>query len=253
MMKRIAVLGATLFAVTGFAASTVEMDQEKYFTIDSVELSEIVQGKEMFVDRQPVPAPTEVPGPIQPPTGTIDPPTGGGIDLGTIISLGEKIWAIIEKNKPVVTQNYGAVSAVPAGIKTWEELIGWSEPVVRLYKLSYVNKFKQHVVDFNFRVNYTYNGNYNGKGRYLSRVEIDPQALNVMWGYTFNANGEALNITNVGSKSDPLAAMEIRLNWSVDTVIKHMQQSVRFYVRGDGLFKNLSDGNTQPNIQLISL
>lgn len=256
MKMRIAVLGAMLFTVAVMtvsvgssnlsAAPTSQIDQEGYFTIQNVELYEIVDGKEMFVDRQPFATPSEVPpGPINPTPGpvVVTPPTGE-IDLGTIISLGEKIWSIIEKNKPVVTQNYSAVSAVPQGIKTWEELQGWSEPVIRLYKLAYTNKFNQHVVDFNFRVAYTFGGNYDGKGKYLSRVEIDPSILNVMWGYKFNASGEALNIVNVGTKDAPMAAMEIRLNWSVDTVLKHMQQSVRFYIRGDGLFKNLSDGNT---------
>lgn len=253
MKMRIAALGAMLFTVGFFcvgssnlsAAPTIRGGDEDYLTIENVELYEIVQGKETFIGRQPFATPSDVPGPINPSPvpGTVTVPTGG-IDLGTIISLGEKIWAIIEKNKPVVTQNYSAVSAVPQGIKTWEELLDWSEPVIRMYKLAYTNKFKQHVVDFNFRVAYTFNGSYNGKGKYLSRVEIDPSILNVMWGYKFNASGEALNITNVGTKDAPLAAMEIRLNWSVDTVLKHMQESVRFYIRGDGLFKDLSDGNT---------
>ncbi len=264
MNKRIAVLGATLFAVgvlavsvgsTNLSAATAsKLDVEKYLTVDHVELYEVVQGKAMFVDRQPFAEPTgvPVPGPINPKGTTIPTIPGsttGGIDLGQIIALGEKIWAIIEKNKPVVVQNYTAVSAVPAGIKTWEELGEWSEPAVRLYKLSYVNKFNMHVVDFNFRVAYTYNGNYDGKGKYLSRVEIDPAVLNVAWGYKFNASGEALNIVNAGTKDAPMAAMEIRLNWSVDTVLKHMQESVRFYMRGDGLFKNLSDGNQTPSVK----
>jgi hypothetical protein len=111
-----------------------------------------------------------------------------------------------------------------------------------MFKLEYKNVYKMKVVEFNFRVAYTANGTYNGVGKYLSRVEIDPSILNVAWGYKFNAAGEALNITNVGTKEAPMAAMEIRLNWSVDTVLRHMQQSVRFYIRGDGLFKNISDG-----------
>jgi len=257
MKMRIAVLGAMLFTVVSMsvsnlsASSTSEIDAENYLTIDEVELYEMVDGHAVLVDRQPIVEPTLVPQSVptaSPTPGTQLPPTGG-IDLGQVIALGEKIWAIIEKNKPVVTQNYSAVSAVPAGIKTWEELTGWSEPVIRVYKLSYVNKFKQHVVDFDFRVAYTYNGGYEGKGKYLSRVEIDPSILNVMWGYKFNASGEALNIVNVGTKEAPIAAMEIRLNWSVDTVIKHMQQSVRFYIRGDGLFKNISDGTTAPSVK----
>lgn len=185
-----------------------------------------------------------MPDPAPSPSGTVQVPApAGGIDLGQIIAIGEKIWSIIEANRPVVVQNYAAVSAVPQGIRSWEELNGWSEPTIRMYKLAYKNLYKMKVVEFNFRVAYTYNGSVGGRGKYLSRVEIDPAILNVAWGYKFNASGEALNITNVGTPESPMAAMEIRLNWSVDSVMRHMQESVRFYIRGDGLFKNLSDGS----------
>src|SRR5690606_26002003 len=257
MNMRIAVLGAGLFTIATFGAASLnaspfsiasEGDLEKYLTLDSVELYEIsADGYESFVDRQPMPAPTVIPDrypkkddpkPDSPKPDTSKPdrkpdapripiPTDGKIDLGTIISIGEKIWAIIEKNKPVVVQNYTAVSAVPQGVKNWDELEGWSEPSVRTYKLVYTNKFKQNVVEFTYRVAYTYGGSYNGKGKYLSRVEIDHSLLNVAWGYKFSAGGEALNITNAGSKENPMAAMEIRLNWAVDTVLKHSDESVR--------------------------
>jgi hypothetical protein len=245
MKLRIAVLGAMLFTVASITTSSLKaspmqiFDIENYLTLDSVSLYEVTDGGEMLVSRQPVPAPTLVPS-----SSDAKPiPTGGGGGIGDIITIGERIWRIIEKNKPVVKQKYGAISAVPSGVKAWDELEGWSEPVIKTFKLLYTNKFNQNVVEFTYRVAYTYGGSYQGKGKYLSRVEIDHSMLNVAWGYKFTAGGEAMNVTNVGTKDEPLAAMEVRLDWGVDTVIKHMDQSVRYYVRGDGLLKDITDGN----------
>jgi hypothetical protein len=230
------------------AAPTSQLDLEKYFTIDRVELYQVVDGREVYLG-EPDPAPTlvptgdkggPVPGPTTKPGGTV--PTGGLGDLGTIITIGEKIWQIIEKNRPVVTQNYATVSAVPAGIKTWDELGGWSETVTRTFKIVYTNLYRQKVAEFEYRVAYSFGGNYEGKGKYLSQVTIEPKILNVGWGYKFNANGVVANVKNVGTKDAPVASMDLVMNWSVDSVMKHMQESVRFQLNGDGLFKDLSSG-----------
>jgi hypothetical protein len=260
MNKRIAVLGATLFTVfavgsTGLMAHSV--DTEKYLTTTGVELYEIIDGRETLIDRHdlsdasaiapkatkkiswPIGKKKEEPKPAPSPTPQIPG------KLGTIITIGEKIWAIIEKNRPVVTGTYASISALPAGVKSWTELQGWSEPTIRLYKLVYTNVYKMKVVEFEYRVAYTTGGNLKGKGQYLSRVEVEPKLLNVLWGYKFDANGAVLNVTNVGTSEEPMAAMELNLNWTIGTVMKHHGESVRYYIRGDGLFKSLSDGSIQ--------
>lgn len=175
--------------------------------------------------------------------GTLDETS---IIIDHIIAIGEKIWKIIERNKPVVTQTYQTASLLPEGVKNWTQLSGWKVPETRVYKTVYKNGYGMEVAEFNYRVAFTPGGTVNGKGQYLARVEIEPAVLNVAWGYKFNASGEILSVTNAGTSKEPIAAMELRMNWSVDTVIRHMQESTRFYVRGDGLFKNLSDGS-MPN------
>ena len=210
---------------------------EKYFTIESVEVTEVAQYSEpsFFLPQSRA--------------FNTDPIDEVGIILDKIIAIGDKIWKIIEKNKPVVDQNYQAMSLVPQGIRSWDQLGTWSTPQVRVFKMVYKNGYGMKVVEFDYRVAFTHSGSFNGKGKYLSRVEVEPATLNVAWGYKFSGAGEILNTTNAGTTESPIAAMELRMNWTISTVLKHMQQSTRFYVRGDGLFLNLSDGNMPSNLQ----
>ncbi len=258
MNKRIAVLGATLFAVsmtTSIVASPI--DTEKYLTVDTVETYEMVDGQAVLIERHSLdgvaPALAEKAKkkakislwpkkeePKRPPS-----------EIETVIILGEKIWNFIEKNKPVVNQRYAPISAVPVGVTSWEELEGWSMPQIRMFKNIYKNVYGMKVVEFNYRVAYAFGGSYKGIGKYLSRVEVDPSLVDVAWGYKFNANGQVLSTTNAGTSENPIAAMELRLNWSVGTVIKHTEQSIRLFISGDGLFKDVSDGTLPSDISTL--
>ena len=206
---------------------------EAYHTISSVEtydITELDQSVDLATKDN------------DPPVNPLDALDEADLILDRIIAIGDKIWKIIEKNKPVVTVTTQNVDLVPSGVRDWTQLQGWKAPQSRVYQTLYKNGYGMNVVEFNYRVIYTYGGNVNGKGQYLARVEIEPAVLNVAWGYKFSAQGEAFNPTNAGTHKKPIAAMELRLNWQVNTVLRHMQESTRFYVRGDGLFQTLSDG-----------
>lgn len=216
---------------TAVAQASDYRHSEEYNTISSVEITDVTQIE--FALQQPQNSKTTF-------GGVLD---EAEVILDQIIRMGDKVWKIIEKNKPVVTQNYQSASAVPQGITDWRQLQGWSAPQVRVYRMVYKNVYGMEVVSFSYRVAFAHGGNMNGKGLYITSAMVEPSTVDVLWGYTFNASGQVLNVTNAGTSENPVAAIEIRLDWSVDTVIKHMQSSTRFYLRGDGLFANLSNGN----------
>lgn len=258
-MKKSAVLGAMLLSVLAVGSVSLDaspLDREKYFTVTGFEMFDVTDGHEVLVDRHTLtggngggemPMNRESKGITWPKIGGRPAPAPTPQSkVGDIIAIGSKVWDIIEKNRPAVTQNYSAISAVPFGVKSWEELEGWSEPTQKVYKVQYTNVYKMKVVEFEYRIGYTAHGTFEGKGQYLSRVEVEPKTLKVLWGYKFNASGMILNVTNMGTKENPIAAMELNLNWSVESMLKHMGRSVRYYIRGDGLFKDLADGSITP-------
>lgn len=158
------------------------------------------------------------------------------IGWSDIINIGQKLWAIVEANKPVVNVHGAPVaSALPRGLTCWNELDGWQAPKIQSYDVTYKNGFGMEVVKFRFRLQYTYGGGRSGKGKYLANVTVAPAEISVMWGYTFNADVEVLQAVNLGTSDNPVAGLELNLKWGVKTVMKQSDNSFHFFVQGDGV------------------
>jgi len=159
-------------------------------------------------------------------------------DIGwsEIINIGQRIWTIVEAGKPVVNVHGAPVAfALPRGITCWNELDSWQAPKIQSYDVTYKNGFGMEVVKFRFRLQYTYGGGRTGKGKYLANVTVMPAQIDVMWGYTFDANVEVEQAVNLGTASNPVAGLELNLKWGVKTVLKQSDNSFHFFVQGDGV------------------
>ncbi|MFA6029413.1 MAG: hypothetical protein WC969_06150 [Elusimicrobiota bacterium] len=176
-----------------------------------------------------------------PPVGGGVPPIGGDIDIGQIINIGQQIWQIIENNKPVVDVQTTYAAAVPDGITHWAQLGGWRPPEGRVYQLTAKNMYGANTIDVRFEVTRCYGGNYKGKGKYLTNVTIEPLQVNVLWAYKFSMKAEVppTSIINVAQPEDPIAGMTVKLSWKIETAVKYTEGTSRYFVQGDGLFKEL--------------
>ncbi len=161
--------------------------------------------------------------------------------LDQIIAMGKKIWDIVEAGKPVVNIQTDRASALPQGSKSWAQYENWSNPASSVYKITYNNGYGMNVVTFSFRVVYTYGGQLNGKGRFLANVTVIPKDTTVAWGYTFNASTQIPEVVNVGTKVNPVAGMELDVNWVVKTAVKESRSSAAYFIRGDGTIVGLNN------------
>lgn len=157
-----------------------------------------------------------------------------GIGWSQIIAVGQKIWKIIQDNKPVVTTKMPVAHALPKGLKCWTDLDHWQPPKSAVFEITYTNLLNIDVVNFKFRMIYTSGGGHNGIGQYLANVAATPVQLDVLWGYTFDANVAIGQAINLGSADNPIAGLELTINWDVSTVLKNSRSSVDFFARGDG-------------------
>lgn len=162
--------------------------------------------------------------------------------IDQIVNLVDKIFSVIAKGQPVVNINVNYANAVPYGVSHWTQLQGWQTPVTKRYAFYAKNLYGIKVVDVEYQVHYTYGGNLNGRGHFLTGVTVEPIKVDTAWGYNVDMTAEVPDstIANVGTSEDPIAAMQVQLRYSIHTIIQDTQERQIFYVRGDGIFKNLT-------------
>jgi hypothetical protein len=169
----------------------------------------------------------------------LDPLDQASIMVDKIVNLGKKIWAVVEKGRPVVSVQTYVANALPQGLQCWSDLTGWQIPQSKVYRVQYENAYGMNVVDFAYRVTFTAGGSLNGQGKYITNATIMPADMNIAWGFTFNANAEVPSVFNTGSREQPVAGMQLLMKWNVDTVMNHVEQTETFYVGGDNTMKHL--------------
>lgn len=255
----IAAFISTLFAAGAYAA---DLNDPRYFTIDekSIMTEEITDKGGTIppsgpIINPPVPQGQTLPKPpggpvINPPGGpTVPGTTPAGPTIGDtlntidqIVNLAEKIMNIIKANAPVVNIAVNYANAVPFGTTHWTQLQGWSKPVTKKYAFSMKNGFGSEVVKVVYQVHYTPLGNLQGKGKFLTGVTVEPISVNAAWGYTVDLLAQVPDSTvaNVGTHEDPVASMQVQLDWKVSTMLKVIEQKAIYYVQGDGYLQEIA-------------
>lgn len=182
----------------------------------------------------PAVTPSEVEAPAQTPGETI-------AIIDSIVNLGEKIWKIINDNKPVVNVKVQYASALPEGITSWAQMAGWSRPKGTIYELGAKNAYGTQVIKLRYQVLRTTGGNYKGQGKFLTGVTVEPLLIETAWGYHFDLNASVPDstIANVGTSTQPIAAMTAQLGWRIATAIKDSQGKSLYYLQGDGVFEEV--------------
>lgn len=156
------------------------------------------------------------------------------IGLDQIINFGEKLWEIVKANEPVLEFNTKSAMAIPKAASSPENLDGWDAPVSKDYQVTYTNYLNMDVVKFHYKVIFTPQGSYNGRGQYLANASVHPVDISVSIGYKFNALVEIGQLLNVGSSGNPVAGMQININWDVNTILKKNKGGDYYFAQGDG-------------------
>ncbi len=160
--------------------------------------------------------------------------------LDVIINMGKKVWSIVDAGKPKVDLQSDIATALPTAIGgCWLDLQGWKAPVTTTWEISLENLYGMEVVRFVYRVVLLSGGSYNGIGKYIGYAAMQPVELSVAWGYTFNATASVPAVYNIGSKEHPVAAMNILVDWTVTTLLKHQRETQSYYLTGYGTIRQL--------------
>lgn len=155
------------------------------------------------------------------------------VEIEQIINIGKKIWKIIEANQPVLNVKYQYANALPKGIKTSEDLEGFSNLNTRGFHVWGTNLYGVRVYDLEYVAVHRHGGSYQGAGRYVENATVLPQHVEVAWGYTMNYGVTNVSTVNVGTKENPIASLLLETELSVSTVLKKSQSRQVFEFRGD--------------------
>jgi hypothetical protein len=233
-------LALTIVGVGAAHASGAKVDPKQY-TIGKVKVREI-SSKVILTDKL---SPNERQKVAQ------DLPIGGTVDaverIAKIIStsrdlvaLGEDIYKLVQKGKPSNVTSYTPISVIPRVNGVAVDLLdteSWKEPVKKTYEAVYENLYGADVVSFRYSVVYSYGGSYDGKGAYLTSVQIIPEYVKTLYGFDFTATMKLGGIQNQGTKAYPVAAATIHMEYTISSVLSAEHKVDSFFVTGSGGFK----------------
>lgn len=162
-----------------------------------------------------------------------------GFDLQQLITLGKEIWQIVKDGAPVISFASNSASAIPAGAECAFKMSGWSIPQSKTFELAYKNKFGTEMIYFTYKLIYSYGGTFNGRGAYLANVAIHPVDIRLKWGQKFDATVKTAKAINIGTDENPIAGLEISIDWDINTPVMETQSNRTYFVDGLGRVTSL--------------
>lgn len=239
-----------LFVIAALGVSSASAEDIDYLTVSSVKVSKISKDvlnqeiSQAIQEKHLIHTPLlDLPG-MPNKSGQVDTENAGKIiGLGReLVALGEDIYRLVQKGKPVNKTSYAPISVVPKTANGYVDILdteGWRMPTKATYQVTYTNLYGMDVVKFRYSVIFSYGGSYMGKGAYITAAQIVPESIETLFGYTFTASMKLGGIQNHGTKENPVAGAILAMEHTVETVIKASLETSSFHITGRGGFKQL--------------
>ena len=183
--------------------------------------------------------------PADPGAATLVRPSGNGDNpldqFKKIVNLAMKIYNIIVKNRPVVNIATDYANAVPEAATHWTQLTGWQGPDSKLYTFTAKNVAGIQVVNAVYKVHYVWGASFQGRGKYLTGVTIEPVSITTGWGCKLDVTADVPDetIVNAGTGEAPVAQMDLKLKWRLKSFAQDLAQEAVYRVRGDGALQEM--------------
>lgn len=242
---KVLLVGISLLMGQAAEASYSVMNDSSYMTVTKMRISEVSRDvlnqetldvlyrKNIMIEGLP----TEI--------GSVNPIDTAGkvVQIGRdLVALGEDIYKLVIKGKPSVTTKYTPISVIPKVNGEPVDILEtemWKAPIKRTYEVSWENIYGMTITTFRYSVIFAYGGTYNGKGAYLTAVQVVPESVMVSFGFDFTATMKLGGIQNQGTRLSPIAGATLLIEYTVNSVMSASSQVDSFFVTGRGEFKKL--------------
>lgn len=235
MIRSLVALALTL----GMASSAFAIDKS-YFEIKKVKVTDVTEqyGADVMAAKAGLHQDCNSSAPFSIKTAgdaksDLNPLNAVELFVDQIINIGKKIFNVIAQGRPVVNIKLDTANALPKGLTCWSDLSGWNIPQSKVYNVQYENGFGMTVVDFSYRVVYTAGGSADGVGKYITNATFMPANVSVGWGFEFDANAAIPSVFNTGSKQNPVAGMQMNMEWKVTSPVAYEQGTEAYFVSGE--------------------
>jgi len=167
------------------------------------------------------------------------PSISGAIDWNSMYFIGQKIVEILKANASVVNIKRDAVSVVPAGLQSWQQLAGWNAPATKVFLFKVTNRLGMDVVNMRLKVSGNWGGNYMGRGQYLANVIVVPTAIQTAVAWNLDLWTENREPVNSGSMQAPRAGLGFDIRYKVSSLLTQLNGSQDYFVTGDGKIQEI--------------
>lgn len=161
----------------------------------------------------------------------------------TIVGLGESVYTLVQKGKPSVNLDAAPISVLPLNLDKTPmsvlSLTSWKEPIVKRYAIKSKNYFGITTIDFRWKVIFSYGGQADEKGAFITGAIVKPEYVNVLYGYDLTVNYKLQSISNIGTTEDPVAQAIIDLDFKIESVLQTVIRNQSYLITGQGKIKTL--------------
>lgn len=166
-----------------------------------------------------------------------------------VVALGEAIYTLVEKGRPKITTEYAPISILPRDPTNTEtdpakkyavdpfDMEGFSFPVEKIITSKIKSPFGSEVVTFQYKILYSYGGSYNGRGKYLTGINIIPLKVTAGWGWVLNSSMKFSGMMNHGTRENPIVGAIITVKYNMTNLTRGVERNDTIYITGDGKMK----------------
>lgn len=206
---------------------------------------------------------------VPPKPSPLRPRSGGNKTAGGLANAGVTTWNVINSGAPSGSYSSAYASAIPGFMFNWGNVIGWKGPKEMVYRYKATNLMGIDVIDVKYKISFFYGGteDYEGEtppmnrqmaqahghdaardtptaskvhGRYITNFTVQPVSVNVKWGWKFDLAVRMSDPINLGTKMNPVAALQASLNWIRATPFTSDGGTLTYNVDGLGNFTDLT-------------
>ncbi|KAL0238912.1 hypothetical protein PCE1_004603 [Barthelona sp. PCE] len=154
------------------------------------------------------------------------------VNWAAVVAIGEKVYDIVEKGKPVTESKMGSISCVPPHLKDDIFSMFGARSTSGRCTIRFKNIYSLTVARFDLRIEGYYNlQTSEHRGYYIRDAAVRLSSFECMWGYTCKASVKN-SVINIGGSSTPTCEASMLFDYHVSTVLKHGAYSSTFRLNG---------------------